>query len=168
MRRPPSIKRERLFLNSMVVKGTCPDRSCIKQFRIYYARHQPSLSFHGATNVGHEPSQSGSTLDGFGSRDLQVFSAAKSSIQLHNQVLNALFSLNFMFHENDLWVLEESPVRDQQSLGLFSGHFQAFVIQPTLCPPQTFIHPQLQDSDVVSGAHDKCVICEADDARSSR
>ena len=41
-------------------------------------------------------------------------------------------------------------------------------MQPTLCPPQTIIHPQLQDFDVVSGAHDKCVIREADDARSSR
>ena len=47
----------------MVVKGTCPVRSCIKQLRIYDARHQPSLSFPGSTNVGHEPSQGGLTLD---------------------------------------------------------------------------------------------------------
>ena len=42
----------------MVVKGTYPDRSCIKQLRIYDARHQPSLSFPRTTNVRHEPSQS--------------------------------------------------------------------------------------------------------------
>ena len=152
----------------MVVKGTCLDRSCTKQFRISHARHQPSLSFPGTTNVGHEPSQSGSTLDGFGSRDLQVFAEAKPSIQLHTQLLDALFPLNLMFPENDLRVLEGFPVRDQQSLGFFRGHFQASAIQPTLCPLQTFIDPQLQDSDVVSGAHDKCVIREAIDARSSR
>ena len=74
----------------MVVKGTCPNRSCIKQLRVYHARHQPSLSFPGSTNVGHEPSQGGPTLDGFGSRDLQVFAEAQPSIQLHSQVLNAL------------------------------------------------------------------------------
>ena len=67
----------------MVVKGTCPDRICVKQLRIYHARHQPSLGFPGATNVGYEPSPSGFTLDGFGSRDLQVFAEAKPSIQLH-------------------------------------------------------------------------------------
>ena len=83
----------------MVFKDTCPDRSCVKQFRIYHARHQPSLGFPMAINVGHEPSQSGSALDGFGSRDLQVFAEAKSSIQLHTQVLNALFPLDFMFPE---------------------------------------------------------------------
>ena len=149
----------------MVVKWTCPDRSCIKQLRIYHARYQPSLGFSGATNVGHEPSQSGFTLDGFGSHDLQVFAAAQPSIELHTQVLNALFPLNLMFPENDLRLFEGSPVRDQQSIGLFRGHFQASAIQPTLCPPQTFIDPQLKDSDVVSGAHDKCVIREADDAR---
>ena len=90
------------------VKGTCPDRNCIKQLRIYHARHQPSLSFPGATNFGHEPSQSGSTLDGFGSRDLQVFAEANPSIQLHIQVLNALFPLNFMFAENGLWTSKAS------------------------------------------------------------
>ena len=37
-----------------------------------------------------------------------------------------------------------------------------------LCPPQTIIDLQLENSDVVSSAHDKCVIREADDARSSR
>ena len=89
--------REQLLQDSMVVKGTCPDRSCIKQLRIYHARHQPSLSFPGSTNVGYEPSQGGSTLDDFGSRDLQVFAEAKPSIQLQTQVLNALFPLDFMF-----------------------------------------------------------------------
>ena len=73
--------------DSMVVKGTCPDQSCIKQLRIYHARHQPSLSFPGSTNVGHDPNQGGPTLDGFGSCDLQVFAEAKPSIQLHSQVL---------------------------------------------------------------------------------
>ena len=77
----------------MVVKGTCPDRSCIKQLRIYHARHQYSLRFTGSTNVGHEPSQGGPTLDGFGSRDLQVFAEAKPSIQLHTQVLMLFFHL---------------------------------------------------------------------------
>ena len=101
----------------MVVKGT---------------RHQPSLSFPGSTNSGHEPSQGGPTLDGFGSRDLQVFAEAKPSIQLHTQVLNALFPLDFMFPENDSRVFEGSPVCDQQSLGLFRGHLQASAIQPTL------------------------------------
>ena len=78
-------------------------------------------------------------MDGFGSRDLQVFAEAKPSIQLHTQVLNALFPLDFMFPENDPRVFEGSPVRDQQSLGLFRGHFQASAIQPTLCQPQTII-----------------------------
>ena len=36
------------------------------------------------------------------------------------------------------------------------------------CLPQSLIDVQLQDSDVFSGAQDKCVIREADDARSSR
>ena len=152
----------------MVVKGTCSDRSCVKQLRVYHTRHQPSLGFPGATNVGHEPSLSGSKLDDFGRRDLQVFAEAKSSIQLHTQVRNAFFSLDFMFPENDPRVFERSPVCDQQSLDLFRGHFQASTIQPTLCPPQTIIDPQLQDFHVVSGAQDKCVISEADDARSSR
>ena len=84
----------------MVIKGTSPDRSCIKQLRIYHARHQPFLSFPGSTNAGHEPSQGGSTLDGFGSRDLQVFAEAKLPIQLHTLVLNALFPLNLMFSED--------------------------------------------------------------------
>ena len=96
----------------MVVKGTCPDRSCIKQLRIYHGRHQPSLSFPGSTNVGHEPSQGSPTLDGFGSRDLQVFAEAKSSIQLHTQVRNVLFPHDFMFPENDPRVFEGSPVCD--------------------------------------------------------
>ena len=56
--------------------------------------------------------------------------------------------------------------------GFGSCDFQVFAeakssIQP-LCSPQTFIDPQLQDSDVFSSTHDKCVIREADDARSSR
>ena len=114
-----SLCRKQLLQDSMVVKGTCPDRSCIKQLRIYHARHRPSLSFPGATNVGHKPSQSGSTLDGFGSRDLQVFAEAKPSIQLQTQVFKALFPLNLMFPENDLRALDGSPVHDQQSLGLF-------------------------------------------------
>ena len=140
----------------MVVKGTCPNLSFIKQLRIYHARHQPFLGFPGASNVGHEPSQSGSTLDGFGRRDLLGVCEAKPSIQLYTQVPNAFFLLNHMIPENDLQVLEGSPVRDQQSLGLFRGHFQASAIQPTLCPSRTFIDPQLQNSDVVSSAHDKC------------
>ena len=107
-------------------------------------------------------------MDGFGSRDLQVFAEAKPSMKLHTMVLNALFSLNFMLAENDLRVLEGSPVRGQQSLGLFRGYLQASAIQPALCPPQSVIDPQLEDSDVVSGAHDKCVVRGADDARSSR
>ena len=103
----------------MVVKSTCPDQSCIKQLRIYHACHQPPLSFPGSTNVEHEPSQGGPTLNGFGSRDLQVFAEAKPSIQLHTQVLNALFPLDFMSPENDPRVFEGSPVCNQQSLGLF-------------------------------------------------
>ena len=83
----------------MVVKRTSPDRSCM-------------------SSSGHEPSQGGPTLDGFGSRDLQVFAEAKPSIQLHSQVLNALFPLYFMFPDNDPRILEGSPVCDQQSLGL--------------------------------------------------
>ena len=97
-----------------------------------------------------------------------MFAEAKPSIQLHTGVLNALFPPNFMFPENDLRVLEGSSVRDQQSLGLFRGHFQASAISPTLCPLQTFIDLQLQESYVVSGAHDRGVIREADDARSNR
>ena len=112
----------------MVVIGTCPDRSCIKQLQIHHARRLPSLSFPGSTNDGHEPSKGGSTLDGFGSRDLQVFAEAKPSMQLHAQVLNALFLLNLMFPENDLRIFEGSPVRDQQSFGLLRGHFQASAI----------------------------------------
>ena len=73
-----------------------------------------------------------------------------------------------MFPENKLRVLEGSPVRDQQSLGLFRGYFQASANQPTLYLPQTFIDPLLQDSDIVSGAHDEFVIREADDARASK
>ena len=87
--KPTLLCQEQLFLDSMVVQDTCPDRSCRKQLRIYHARHQPSLGFSGATNVGHEPSQS--TLDCFGSRNMQVFAEAKPSIQLYTQVLNSLF-----------------------------------------------------------------------------
>ena len=47
---------EQLLQDSMVIKSTCLDRSCIKQLQIYHARHEPSLSFPGSTNVGHEPS----------------------------------------------------------------------------------------------------------------
>ena len=126
-----------MFYGLIIIKGTCPDRSYIKQLRIYHARHQPSLSFPRATNVGHEPSQSGSTLDGFGSRDLQVFTEAKRSIQLHIQVPNALFPLNYMIPVNDHRVLVESSVREQQSLGLYRGHFQASVTQPKLPPTPT-------------------------------
>ena len=112
----------------MVVKGTCPDRSCVKQLLIYHSRHQSSLRFPGSTNVGHEPSHSAPTLDGFGSRDLQVFDEAKPSIQLHSQLLNALFPLDFMLSESDLRILEGSPVCDQKSLGLSRGHFRASTI----------------------------------------
>ena len=97
-----------------------------------------------------------------------MFAEAKPSIQLNTQVLKTLFPLDFMLPENDPRVFEGSPVCDQQRLGLFRGHFQASAIQPTLCPPQTIIDPQPQDFDVISGAHDTCVIHEADDARSSR
>ena len=107
-------------------------------------------------------------MDGLGSYDLKVFAKAKPSIQLHPQVLDACIPLNFMFSENDPRVLKGSPVCDQQSLGLFRGHFKTSASQPTLYPPQTFINLQLKDSDVKSGAHDKCVIHEADDACSSR
>ena len=127
------------------------------------ARHQSSLCFPGSTNVVHEPGQACFTLDGLGSCDLKVFAEAKSSIQL-----DACFPLELMFSENDPRVLKGSPVRDQQSLGLFRGHFQTSAIQPTLFPPQTFIDPQLKDSDVFSGTHDKCFIREVDDVRSSR
>ena len=80
------------------------------------------------TNVGHEPSKGGPTLDGFGSRDLQVFAEAKPSIQLHSRVLNALFPLDFMLPENDPRILEGSPVRDKQSIVLFRGYFKASAI----------------------------------------
>ena len=33
-------------------------------------------------------------------------------------------------------MLKGSPVRREQSLGLFRGHFQASAIQPTFCPPR--------------------------------
>ena len=78
--------REQLLLDSMVVEGTCPDRSRVKQLQIYHARHQLSINFPGTCNVWHEPSQSGSTLDGFGSRDLQVSAEAKLSIQLFHSI----------------------------------------------------------------------------------
>ena len=133
----PSLCREQLLLDSMVVKGTFPDRSCVRQLCIFHARHQPSLSFPGTNNVGHEPSQNGSTLYDFGSHDLHVFAEAKPSIQLRNHVLKSLFPLNLMFPENDLQILEGSPVLDQHSLGLLRDHFQASAIQPTLCLPQT-------------------------------
>ena len=68
------------FLDSMVAEGTCPDRSCIKWLRVHHARHQASLGFSESTNVGHVPNQVISTLDGFGSRNLQVFAAAKHPI----------------------------------------------------------------------------------------
>ena len=71
--RRSSLCREQLFFDSMVAKGTCPDRSWIKQLRVHNARHQSYLGFPGSPNVGHEPSQVSSTLDGFGSRDLEVF-----------------------------------------------------------------------------------------------
>ena len=87
-----------------LLRALYPDPSCIKQLRIYHARYLPSFSFPGTTNIGNEPSQSGSTLDGFGSRDLQVFSEAKPPIQLYTQVLNALFPLNLMLSENGLRV----------------------------------------------------------------
>ena len=81
----------------------------------------------------------------------------------------AYFPFELMLSENDPRVLERSPpVRNEQSLGFLRGHFQAPAIQPALRSPQTSIDPQLKDSDVVSGEHDECVICEADDARSSR
>ena len=73
-----------------------------------------------------------------------------------------------MLSENDPRILKGSPFRDEQSLGFLRGHFQVSAIQSSLCPPQTFIDLQLQDSEVISGAHDKCVIREADDARFSR
>ena len=41
----------------MVAKGTCPDRSCIKQLRVHHARQQSSLGSPGSTNVVHKPSQ---------------------------------------------------------------------------------------------------------------
>ena len=62
----------------MVVKGTCPDRSCVKQLRVHHARHHSYLGFPGCTNFGHEPSQSDFTLDGFGSCNLQVFTDGRS------------------------------------------------------------------------------------------
>ena len=46
----PPLCREQFLLDSMVLKGTCPVRSCVKQFRIYHARHQLFLSFPGTTN----------------------------------------------------------------------------------------------------------------------
>ena len=45
-----------------------------------------------------------------------MFVEAKPSIQLHTQVLNALFPLDFMFRENDLRVFEGSPVTWFQQL----------------------------------------------------
>ena len=97
-----------------------------------------------------------------------MFAEAKLSIQLHLQVLDACFPLNLIVSENDPRVLKASLFRDQQSLGLLRSHFQASAIQLTLCPPHSFIDPQLKDSDVFSGIHDKCVIRKADDAGNSR
>ena len=125
---------------------------------MHHVRHQSPFRCPRSTNVGHKPSQVCSTLDGFGSCDIQVFAKAKPTIQLHPQVLDTCFPLDLMLSENDPWVLEKSPVRDQQSLGFLRGNFQASAIQPTLYLPQNFIDPRLQDSDVLSGAHDKCVI----------
>ena len=51
---------------------------------------------------------------------------------------------DFVFPKNNFRVLKGSPVRAQQSPGLIRNHFQASVIQPALCPPQTLIDPQLQ------------------------
>ena len=152
----------------MILLSPSPDRSCIQQLRMHHAHHQSPFCFPGSTNVRHEPRQVFPTLDVLGSCDLKVFAEAKPSIQLQPQVLDACFPVNLMFSENDLWVLKGSPVRDQQSLGLLRGHFQASAIQPTLSPPQTFVDLQLKDSDVFSGTRDKCVIREDDDARYCR
>ena len=46
-------------------------------------------------------------------------------IQLHPQVLNTCFPLDLVLSENEPRVLKGSPVRDKQSLGFLTGHFQA-------------------------------------------
>ena len=74
------------FLDSMVVRGTCPNLSHIKQLRVHHAYQQSSFCFPGVTNVGHEPKQVSSTLDGFFRCDPKMFAEAEPSIQLYSQV----------------------------------------------------------------------------------
>ena len=83
--------------------------------------YQSSLCILTSTNVGHEPSQACSTLDGLGSCDLKVFTEAKPSIPLQPLILDACFPLKLIYSENDLRVLKGSPVCDQQILDLFRG-----------------------------------------------
>ena len=80
--RSTSLCRGQLFLDSMVIKSICSDWSRIKQLWMHDTRHQSSLGLPRSTNVGHEPSQVSSTLDGFDSRDLQVFAKDKISFSL--------------------------------------------------------------------------------------
>ena len=67
-------------MDSMVVKGTFPNVSCIKQFRVHNAYYQSSFCFPGTINVGHELSQVSFTLDGFIPCDSKVFAEAKPSV----------------------------------------------------------------------------------------
>ena len=82
-----------------------------------------------------------------------MFAEAKPPIQLYSQVLDAPALSDFVFTKYNLWISKESPVCDQQSLGLLRSHFKASAVQPTLYPLQTLIDSQLQDLDVISSTH---------------
>ena len=158
--------REQLFLGSMVFRGTCPDRSCIKQLQVHHACYLSSFCFPGTTNVGHESIQVSSTLFGFTRCDLEVVAKAKPLIQVYSQLLDATAPRNFVFLEYSLRVFEGSPVCDRQSLGRLRSLFKAPATQQTLFTPQILINPQLEDPGVFCGTHDECVIHKADDGRS--
>ena len=111
----------------------------MEQHRIYHARHQPYLSFPGATNVGHEPSQSGSTLDGFGSRDLQAFAESKTSIQLYTQVLNALFPLDFMSMTSKASVFSAAIFRHLLCNQRFARHRLSLILSSRI-PTSSAVH----------------------------
>ena len=123
----------------MVLQDISPGQICIKKLRIHHARHQSPIRFPVSTNVGHKPSQVFSTLEGFGSCDLQVFAEAKPSIQLHPQVLDVCFPLDLMYPENDPRVLKGYPVRDEQSLSFFQGPFSG-LCYPNKALPETHFH----------------------------
>ena len=107
----------------MVLQGICPDRSCIK-----LAPHWMALAV--------------------------AICRCSPELSLRSnctpRYLMLVFHLTSCFSENNPRVLKGSPVRDEQSLGFFWGHFQASAMRPTLCPPiprsLKFIEEPLLDS----------------------